>query len=303
MGDFDLFERHASENFSTSLLAFSMKLSPQFGELLIRRIFECSTIGPVKTLRIDGIEREYPITVQDSLHKRPDLVLRGLVDGTAFVMVVEVKKNADFGPTQLKDYRDWLDSEPQNLKKLLVTLTKRKYQWQNEPFKPDAELRWSALRDLISQVQPQVHSDFEGRYWEQLRLHVEDTMRTFEGFSTGSCDVHALMQDVDLFLRRLFEEMKVTCLSGWRDYYAAYYAPELSARIGFYWWQNDFWHEPKPNHLCVWKDGEKEPILTGEGLEEVVRNTQDPATREQYISGLAERVLKLCDKGATVIAV
>lgn len=303
MSDFDLFERHASENFSTSLLAFSMKLSPLFGELVVRRIFERSPIGPVRTVRIDDIEREYPITLQDSLRKRPDLVLRGLADETPFVVAVEAKKNAEFGPTQLKDYRGWLDSEPQNLKKLLVILTKRKYHWRNEPFKPDAELCWSALRELISEVQAQPHSDFEGRYWEQLRMHVEDTMRTFEGFKTGTCDVHGLMQDVDLFLRRLFEEMKVTCDSGWRDYYAAYYAPELSARIGFYWWRNDFWQEPNPNQFCVWRDCEKEPTPMQQSLEEIARKTQDPAERDQYISALADRVLKLCGKETTAVAV
>jgi hypothetical protein len=283
MSEFDLFERHTSENFSTSLLAFSMKLSHQFRELVARRIFERSPIGSVKTLRVDEIEREYPIALGEGLRKRPDMVLRGLADKATFVVVVEAKKNADFGPTQLKNYREWLELQPQKLK-LLAILTKRKYHWQNGSLKPDAELRWVELRDLISAIQSQAHPDFERGYWEHFRLHVENTMRTFGGFKTGSCDVHAWMQDVDLFLQRLFEEMKVTWTGGWQDYRAACYVPELSATIGFYWWQNDFWHEPKPNQFCVWKDGEKEPIPMRESLEEVVQNTQDPAKRDQYIT-------------------
>jgi hypothetical protein len=303
MGNFDLFERHASENFSTALLVFSMKLSPRFGELVVRQIFENrfptgASIEPVITVRVDEIEREYSIALPDSAQKRPDMIVRGLADRTDFVAIVEAKINADFGPTQLSDYRKWLCGEPQETK-LLVVLTKRKYHWQNEYVRPDAELRWSELRSLISDVQLQPHSEFEERYWEQFRLHVEDTMRTFEGFKAESCNVHALMQDVDLFLQRLFEELQVTCTRGWRDYYAAYYAPELSSTIGFFWWRSDFWYEPQPNQFCVWKDGEKEPTPMRESLEEVARNTQDPATRDQYISDLAGRVLKLCGKGTT----
>jgi hypothetical protein len=128
-------------------------------------------------------------------------------------------------------------------------------------------------------------------------------MQTFEGFKTGSCDVHALMRDVDLFLLRLLEEMKVTYKERWKYWCAAYYVPELAATIGFYWWRGPSWREPKPNHFCILKEGEKEPIPIGESLEDVVRNTQNPAKRDQYIAELAARVLTCCGKRAESIAV
>jgi hypothetical protein len=59
-------------------------------------------------------------------------------------------------------------------------------------------------------------------------------------------------------------------------------------------------NEIQPNQFCIWKDGEKQPIpvLSPENrpvtLEEIVRNTNDPATRDQYISSLAARIRVLC---------
>jgi hypothetical protein len=295
VGDFDLFERHASENFSTSLLALSMKLSPRFGELVIRQIFGKLGIGAAKAIRIERVERECPIALGDDSRKRLDMMVEGLADGERFVVAVEAKINADFGPTQLRDYREWADGQRAHL----VILTKRKYYWQDKSIRPHAELRWSDLRPLISEVQSQLQSDFEKYYWEQFRLHVEDTMRTFEGFKSSGCDVYALMQDVDLFLLRLFEEMKVTCKDEWKGSCAAYYARELAATIGFYWWRSsDFWHESQPNQFCVWKDGDEEPVPIGESFEDIVRNTQDPSKRDQYISQLADRILTLCGKDA-----
>ncbi|HTZ97641.1 MAG TPA: hypothetical protein VMB18_14665 [Terriglobales bacterium] len=299
MSHFKMFEKYASENFSTSLLAFCMAVCPRFKESIVRLMLARSRNLMIKDLRIDELAREYPITLDDATRKRPDLLVRGIADQMGFVVLLEAKIDVEFSPMQLSYYRSWLDSQPEHKDwKLLVTLTKRKYD-PNELV--DAQLLWAELIPEIAKVESENHSQFERSFWHELRLHVEDTMRTFTGFTTGYSDVLKLMQEVDMFLTEILSRLPIKkSVDYWQKERAAYYLPELKAIVGFYWWQKDFWREPYPNQFCVWKDGEKQPrpIVSPDNhpitLGEIIRNTNDPATSEEYILRITKQIARLC---------
>jgi hypothetical protein len=94
VNDFELFERHLHENFSSSLVAFSMRRSPGFAQRVALRIFAAAEFVPT-TIAVKSVEREYQIG--DPSHSAPlriDLVISGECDHKPFVVAVEAKKNA-----------------------------------------------------------------------------------------------------------------------------------------------------------------------------------------------------------------
>jgi hypothetical protein len=292
MGDFNFFERCKSENFSTALLAFSMRRSPEFCDKIVRKLAPCEW-GDIAHLEIEQIEPQHTIEVAGSSMKRPDLVIIGKADSKEFIVALEVKIGQDFGEGQLKNYRTWLLEQRKPLT-ALATLTCRQYNWRDgDAAKPNAALRWIDLPPLIAKMESHSGSDFERSYWKHFRIYVEGIMRSFEGFTSGVFDVHGLMQEIDLFLRRLFEELGVKGGGRWEAAFSGYDVPELAAKVGFYWWHGDFWDEQHPNELCIKKIGEKEPIFL-DSLKEIITETNDPATRDDYIKGLARQIRETC---------
>jgi len=299
MSYFTLFDQCTDENFSTALLAFSMKSSQRFAQLVVRLILGIGT-GQATALIIEKIEREYSILLEEGQRKRLDLVVRGRIDTKTFVAVVEAKLESGFSANQLTTYREWLDTQPERVKRLVI-LTRHRYNGQSLPH--DSELQWTELLPLISQIQSQPQSDFEQSYWKQVRQHFEETMPTFEGFKDGACNVHSFMQCTDLFLDCVLKELGITkARSDWHDLCAAYYIEELSATIGFWWWRHqNFRNEPQPNQFCVWRNGDKQSMPLA-SLEEIVRSTDNPETRDQYIASLADRIRELCPVKTHAIA-
>ena len=292
MSDFDFFERCKHENFSTALLAFSMRRSPEFCNAMIRK-FAPSQWGQIEQLEIETIKPQYTIEIADSEKKRPDMVITGKLDGKGFLIALEVKIAQDFAANQLKNYRTWLSKQQQPLKGLAI-LTRRRYEWSyGDVAKPDVALRWIELCPIVATLESSC-SGFEASFWQEFRLHLEAIMRTFEGFSGGSFNVHGFMQEVDLFLRRLLEdELRVKCKGRWGDNFSGYNVPELGAKVGFYWWQGDFWDERQSNQLCVERRGENGPIPLA-SLEEVVTESNDPERRNDYIKRLAQQIRDAC---------
>lgn len=294
MSDFRLFEHCRNENFSTALLAFSMRASPQFAVLVSRFLLQKALCLQPQTLSVEEIDRDYPIRLKHwESSKRVDLLIVACADDKRFLILIEAKITAMFGPNQLQDYRAWLNSQQADVK-VLTTLTRYSY---DGDVLTDASVRWTDFQPYISRMQADAASDFERLYWKNLGLHMEDTMRVFTGFTSGHCDVLTLLQEVDLFLAEILERLHVTkTVDYWQKERAAYYVPELKTTIGFYWWQKDFWREPEPNRFCVWVDGQKDRQALA-SLDEIVKNTNSSVpedSRDAYISKLVDQIRSVC---------
>jgi hypothetical protein len=59
--DFALFDGHFLENFSTTLIAFSMRRSKEFARRIASHILDKAGFGRAGTVAVDSVEREYPI--------------------------------------------------------------------------------------------------------------------------------------------------------------------------------------------------------------------------------------------------
>lgn len=286
--DFALFEGHFLENFSTTLIAFSMRRSEEFARRVASHILDKAGFG--RAITVDSVEREHPI--HDSSRPAPlriDLVVSGHAAEHRFVLAVEAKKDALFGPTQLTDYRRWLNNQDPP-RKVLATLTRDNCRGTVE--QPDVRLLWNDLLPLVRQMESEAGSAFEKPYWKHVSGHLEEIMRTFEGFSNG-CDVHKLMQEVELFLQAVVRNLDVDrSKSDWQASRAAYYLYGFRGTIGFYWWRGDFWREAEPNPLCFWRDGDTDPTMLA-SFETVIQragSSVDPTSRDRYISEIAEQV-------------
>ncbi len=292
MSDFKLFETWYHENFSSSLLAFAVRQSPNFS----RRVFAllCPKISdPSAEITIRKIEREYPFEVSESKRRRrADIYIEAAVDGKSLLCLIEAKIQSGEQERQLIDDRTWLESQVAD-EKILATISKYPIAWSA---KPDVELRWADLAPLVMQMEEYSSpGSFEKSFWSQFRDHLGEVMATFQGFSLGFWNVHRLMQEIDLFLHAVLDEIGATKLyDDWRKDRAAYWLPNERATVGFYWWEN--WGDPSSeNTLLVLRDKPDKKRIPIASLQEIV--TECAAAKQhggldQYIAKIASQIRK-----------
>jgi hypothetical protein len=288
MNDFDLFERHYTENFSTALLVFAARQSADFARRLLSLILHKTNCPGAEKAAVESVERDLPIQLDGTPAARfPDICIRGEADGNGLIVLVEAKIGSGEGLDQLRDYRKWLDLQIYPLKKL-VTLTRDPLAAST---KSDGALLWSELVPLAGEMQTTAASEFERGFWRNFKEHLKAIMYTFDGFSAGFADVRSLMQEVDLLLVSLFRKMGLTKWnSNWRADRAAYWLPERRATVGFWWWKR--WGDANgENALVVWKDGKPAGRIVST-FQEVVAN----ANRSKHDGRLGDFLKELSEQ-------
>lgn len=267
MSDFKLFETWYHENFSSSLLAFAMRQSPDFSQRVMNLLWTKSGNASGQ-IAIRNIEREYPIDVSDSKsRRRADIYVQAEIDGKSVLCLIEAKIQSREQERQLINYRSWLEAEKADAK-ILATLSKYPVAWSA---KPDVELRWADLTPLVARMSAHAKPDsFEEKFWSQFREHLEEVMATFEGFTLGFSNVHRLMQEIDLFLHAVLDKAGVTKIfDDWKADRAAYWLPSEEATVGFYWWEK--WRDPShENTLFVIRSKPEERKIPIGRLQEIV---------------------------------
>jgi hypothetical protein len=119
MSDFRLFEAYYTENFSTALVVFAARQSPDFAAGLLKLILRKASCPGGESYAVESIERNFPIQIDGTPAARfPDICIRGKVDGKRCVVLVEAKIGAGEGPDQLGNYRRWLDKQTDPIAKL-----------------------------------------------------------------------------------------------------------------------------------------------------------------------------------------
>jgi hypothetical protein len=290
MSDFQLFERHYTENFSTALVVFAARQSPDFAGKLLKLILNKAGYPEGEKYAVESIVRNFPIQIDATAAARfPDISIKGKVDGEACIVLVEAKIGAGEGLDQLGDDLIWLGKQKTDYPiAKLASLTRDPLATR---VRVDAALTWSDLVPLARQIAVGATSQFEKRFWSHLAQHLEAIMSTFKGFSTDFSDVHQLMQEVDLLLISLFRNMGVTYRPYWYAQCVAYWLPERKVTVGFWWWKR-FGDPDRQNALIVWRDGKPEGRLVS-SLQEVIEKANRARQQGQladFINDLKRQV-------------
>lgn len=231
LSDFSVIERHGSENFSTALLVFALRASPQLSEALIRSALARAACHPIESLTVHTITRNHRVPVK-STHRLPDILLEATVNGTRWGLIIEIKIDAAEGRDQIKDYREYL-KEHYGKHHRIATLSRDPQSWSEQP---DVEFTWLDIAEIVGRVKLQSVGRFEITFWDQLRLHFEAVMPTFEGFSSMEVDMYRFFREADSVLHTLLRTMGLTnSHSQWHQDRVAFWVPRVNEkRIGLH---------------------------------------------------------------------
>jgi hypothetical protein len=302
MSDFRLFETWRTENFSSSLLAFAMRQSPEFLESVLKLMREKCGRPQAERITVHDIEREYQIDIPDSTarrRRRPDIYLQAEIDGKPLICLIEAKIESKELEDQLVDDRLWLDGQAsREIDTILASVTKYRYALSA---KPDVELRWSDFAPLVERIISQTKpKSFEHGFWIQFSEHLESIMPTFNGFTSGFSDVHRLMQEVDAFVLEVLDRIgSEKNFKNWEVYQFGYWLPVELAFVGFYWWDKGVFDRPsdRNNVFCVRKDDPERLTVIGT-LREITAQcalAQQQGALDVVIRRIAERVRHALD--------